>query len=280
MRTRTAGSPPRESIFAIRRRGRTSASAAGSTGGVAGDSEVELDNYRAVLEWTLKDGHDMALGGALAGALERLWRDGGLTAEGRYWIDLAQVGLDESVHPQVAARLWRASATLSMGKSKHDYAQRALALYESVGDKMGRLGRFTLSGVGLFQMGHLEEASEANTRALAAMRTLGNKPGVADCLSQQALIQWDRGDVVAARELYAQALAAHSRPWEMRPEQLWCWQILRSWSSRDGQVEQALRLTGEALEILARGKNATNLAIGYLNIAAYRIALGDVRWSA
>ena len=44
----------------------------------------------------------------------------------------------------------------------------------------------------------------------------------------------------------------------------------------DGQVEQALRLAGEALEIRSRGKNASDLAVSYLNIAAYRIALGDV----
>jgi len=44
----------------------------------------------------------------------------------------------------------------------------------------------------------------------------------------------------------------------------------------DRQVEQALCLAGEALEIRLRGKSALNLALSYLNIAAYRIALGDV----
>ena len=44
----------------------------------------------------------------------------------------------------------------------------------------------------------------------------------------------------------------------------------------DDQVEQAVRLAGEALEIQSRGKNAWNLATSYHNIAAYRIALGDV----
>lgn len=46
----------------------------------------------------------------------------------------------------------------------------------------------------------------------------------------------------------------------------------------DGKIEQALHLADEALklDIYARGKNATNLAIDYNNIAAYRIAQGDV----
>jgi hypothetical protein len=40
----------------------------------------------------------------------------------------------------------------------------------------------------------------------------------------------------------------------------------------EGQVEQALRLAGEAMEIHLRGKNASSLAGSYLNIAAYRVA--------
>jgi hypothetical protein len=35
-------------------------------------------------------------------------------------------------------------------------------------------------------------------------------------------------------------------------------------------------LAGEALEIYSRGKNASKLATSYINIAAYRIAQGDV----
>ena len=80
----------------------------------------------------------MALGGAVAGALGTLWFNGGLTVEGRYWIGLAQAGLNESMHPQVAARLWRALAAHSSGKRKNDCAQRALALSQSVGDEKGQ----------------------------------------------------------------------------------------------------------------------------------------------
>ncbi len=44
----------------------------------------------------------------------------------------------------------------------------------------------------------------------------------------------------------------------------------------EGQVEQALRLADEGLEIYSRGKNASDLAISYRNIAAYRVASGDL----
>jgi predicted ATPase/class 3 adenylate cyclase len=246
----------------------------GSTAAWLASVERELDNYRAVLERALKDGHDMARGAAVAGALQGLWYHGGLAVEGRYWIGLAQAGLDETAHSRVAARLWRALDILSSGKRMHDCAQRALSLSRSGGDAKGQAFALASLAHSHFQMGQLEEASDVNARALAAMRTLGHKPGVAECLNIRAAVQRRCGDV-AARELYAQALAAY----KALGNEAGAAQVLGNLAELefgDGQVERALRLAGEALEIQSRGKNASNLAIRYNNIAAYRIALGDV----
>jgi tetratricopeptide (TPR) repeat protein len=237
--------------------------------------ELELDNYRAVLEWALKDGCDTALGGAVAGALSRLWVAGGLAVEGRYWIGQAQASLDESAHPQEAARLWLALAALSDGTRRHDYAQRALALYDALGDGRGAAWALYALAFALLQMGQLEEASDLNARALALMRECADKSGVAACFNQQAGLQRSSGDVAAARELFAQALDAYKA---LGDEGGMSRTLagLAELEFGDGQVEQALRLAGEALEIDSRGKNQTGLALGYDNIAAYRIALGDV----
>ncbi len=247
----------------------------GSTAAWLASVERELDNYRAVLEWSLKDGHDVALGGAVAGALLGLWLGGGLTVEGRYWIGLAQASLDESMHPRVAARLWRALSGFSSGKRAHDYAQRAIALYQSVGDESGQAWSRSSLAHSLSQMGRFEEASDVNARALAAMRTLGNNHGVAGCLGSQALIQTNRGEVAAARESYAQALAAH----KVLGNEAGVALVLGNLAElefADGQIELALRLACEGLEIESRGKNATSLAVCHCNTAAYRIALGEV----
>jgi predicted ATPase/class 3 adenylate cyclase len=237
--------------------------------------ERELDNYRATLEWALKEKHDVALGGAVAGALQRLWSDGGLVVEGRYWIGLAQAGLDESTHPQVAARLWRALSWFCSGKRAHDCAQRAFALYQSEGDEKGQARTLAFLANSLFQMGQLEEAANVSARALAAMRALGDAWGVANCLNIQAWLQESRGDVAAARELYAQTLTAY----KALGNEVGTGLVLAGLAElefADGQPERALRLAGEALEIQLRGKNPSLLANSYLNTAAYRIALGDV----
>ena len=234
----------------------------------------ELDNYRAALEWALADGHDAVLGGVVAGALERLWLDGGLAAEGRYWIGRAQAGLSESAHPQPAARLWRALARLSSGTRKRDYAERALALHQSVGDGHGAAKALLELGYALYQMGRFEESSEAFARALAALRECGDKRGVARCLSRQADIYRSRGDVATGRELYTQALETFKALGDEDGTTMVLANLAEA-EFRDDHVEQALRLAGEALEINTRGKNATYLALESVNSAAYCIALGD-----
>ena len=237
--------------------------------------EPELDNYRAALEWALKGGRDPVLGGAVAGALGNLWFYGGLAVEGRYWIELAQTGLDESMHPQVGARMWRSLGVLSNGKRMHDAAQRALALSESVGDERGQAFALSPLAFSLCQMGRVEEADEVNARALAAMRNLGSKKGVATCFNVQAAIQLDRGDVAAARESYALALAAYKALGDESGKAVVLGNLAEH-EFEDGQVERALRLAGEAIELGLRGKDAWTLAMRYANIAAYRVAAGDL----
>jgi predicted ATPase/class 3 adenylate cyclase len=236
--------------------------------------EFEIDNYRAALEWTLTGRRDVALGGAIAGALRPLWTTGGLSVEGRYWIEHAQAGLSESAYPQVAARLWYAFGLLSDGKRKHDCAESALALYQTLGDIHGTAWSLLSLALSLFQMGRVDESSESYARALAAMRDCGDMRGVASCLNQQATFQMNRGDVAAARDLYAQTLEAYNAL-EDGFGKAAVLGNLAELEFADGRVEQALRVVSEAVEILARGKNATLLATGYNNIAAYRIALGD-----
>jgi predicted ATPase/transcriptional regulator with XRE-family HTH domain len=237
--------------------------------------ELELDNYRAALEWALTDDNDAVLGGAILGALRSLWSEAGLRVEGRYWIERALPRISETEQPAIAARLHLALSALLSGKRYYEAAQRAMQLYESMGDR-GRAAHAQRScGSALFQMGQLEAAREAIAHALAASRACADTWNVAYCLKQLAGIEWGRGDFSAGRELFAQALADV----KALGDELRTAYVLGDIAELEfaaGDPAQALRLATEALEIHVRGKNATNAAIGYNNIAAYRIALGDV----
>ncbi len=236
--------------------------------------EVELDNFRAVLEWALKQDNDAVLGGAIAGALSGLWVNGGLAVEGRYWIMLALARISEAEQPAIAARLQFALSNVLSGKHCYDAAQRALQLYESVGDLRGAALAQRLRGVGLFQMGRLEEAREATAQALAASRSCADAGSTALCLGLLAVVEKGRGDLGAARELYAQSLAGQ----KALGNELGTALVLGDMAELEfaaGDSKQALRFANEALEIDSRGKNVKNVAIGYNNIAAYRIVLDD-----
>ncbi len=247
----------------------------GSTSAWLASVEMELDNYRALLEWTLKDGRDVALGAAAAGALQHLWFDGGLALEGRYWIGLAQAALDESTHPEAAARMWLSLSGSFSGRHKYDCAKRAVEMYQLASDSRGVAWASISLAFGLDQMGRLEEALGINTRALVAMRESGDKRGVANCLNVQAFIQSDRGDFAAGHALFAEALAAY----KALGDELGMGRVLLNLAElefKEGSAEEALRSVSATLEMEMRGKNAHRLAVVYNNSSAYRIALGDL----
>ena len=82
-------------------------------------------------------------------------------------------------------------------------------LYESAGDDQGAARARIYFAFGLFQMGRLEEASEANKRALTTLRERRDKWGVATSLMRQASIDRYRQRAISdGRDLFAQALAA------------------------------------------------------------------------
>jgi tetratricopeptide (TPR) repeat protein len=163
---------------------------------------------------------------------------------------------------------------LSSGQRKYDEAQRAMQLYASEGDARRTAQAQQSLAYALYQMGRSDEAKAAIEQALAVSRECGDTLNVANCLNAQATNEI-RGDVRAARELYARALAAYRALGDESGTAL----VLRNMAElefADGHPEQALRAVSEALAIYLRGKNATGIAIGHNNSAAYRIALGDL----
>jgi predicted ATPase/class 3 adenylate cyclase len=247
----------------------------GSTVVLVAEAELEIDNYRAALEWALTRGNDAVLGGAIAGALSALWTNAGLTVEGRYWIDLALERVSEAEQPLIAARLWLALSPLSSGQRMRDAAERAMRLYALVGDARGSARAQRQLAFALLQMGRFDEAKATIEQAAAASRACGDARNVAICLIAQAITASIRGDLHAARELYAQALAA----FKALGNESGTADALANVGElefADGHPEKALRAASEALKIFLRGTGKAGIASCYTCSAAYRIALGDL----
>jgi tetratricopeptide (TPR) repeat protein len=238
------------------------------------DVELELDNYRAALEWALTQRNDNVLGAVTAGALGGLWFHAGLGVEGRYWTELALERVNEAEQPHIAARLYSALGGILSGKPAFEATERALQLYESVGDVRGAARAQASLAFALYLMGRLDEASVAIVPALAALRACGYEYMVPAFLSVQAGIEADRGDRRLGRELHTRALAVYKALDEKFGEAI-VLVNLAELEFTDEHPEQALHFVNDALEILLHGKNAQVLAIAQCNRAAYCIALGD-----
>jgi predicted ATPase/class 3 adenylate cyclase len=247
--------------------------------------ELDLDNYRAALEWALTAGRDASLGGTLAGSLMWLWTRGGLAVEGRYWIGRAQATLDESALPEVAARMWRTLGLISDGKEKRDCAERALTLYRSVGDAHGEARALLILGFAYYQMGKIEESGQSYALALPALRECGDRSGVAWCLSHQAEILRLLGAIDAAREMFAQALAAYKSLGDEYGTAMVLGDLAEL-EFADDRAERALEVANEGLGDYVGENNATNMARPRFSTITFQaltftsatscIALGDL----
>ena len=247
----------------------------GSTKTWLANMEQDLENFRAALEWSLAKGNDPLLGGLIAGHLERLWTLAGLSGEARRWLDLALERVPEVDHPAVVARLCRAKARFLQGQLMRDSTERALALYEKVGDTRGAAYALRTLAFSLLQMGKVDEANDVISRAIEAMRLQGDSVGVASCLSLQGLSAYTRRDYRSGRALYAQALAAY----RALGDEAAIASTLGNFAElefADGQASQALQFVNESLVVRARGKERTDLTIDLNNSCAYHIALGEL----
>ena len=234
--------------------------------------KLELDNYRAALEWALTRGNDAVLGGAIAGALQP--PDVGVAVEGPYWIELALPRISEASQPAIAARLQLALSCLSTGKPRYEATERAALLYESVGDLRSAARARRLRAWALHQMGRLDDARQATAEALAALRACEDAWGTAHCLNQLAYIEGERGDFHRARELYAQALAGN----KALGDEMGTSQVLGNMAESEfavGDHQQALHFAEQAVQLAARGNNPTLTCLWHQNSAAYNIALHD-----
>jgi predicted ATPase/DNA-binding CsgD family transcriptional regulator len=248
---------------------------AGSTATWLANMDLDLENYRTALEWSLGSAHDPNLGAIIAGHLERLWALAGLSVEARRWLDLALEKVSEREHPALTARLWRAKARFLQGQPMRDCAERALALYETVGDTRGAAYVLRMLAFSLLQMGKLDEANEVIAKAISAFREKSDDVGVASCLSLQGLNAYNRHDFETGRALYSQALAAYRT---LGDEAAIASALgnLAELEFASSHADEALRLVNESLIMRSRGKETTDLAIDLNNSAAYRLALGEL----
>jgi len=234
---------------------------------------LELDNFRAALEWALADAVNSALGRALAGELGHLWSDGSLYPEGRHWLNAALAIVGDGDSNAVAARLWLALAKLSDARPLHDAAEKARTLYMELGDRRGTAAALNLLSYGLYHLGQLEAADRASNEAFAILSESKHTKDYVDCLNRRAVVLWANGNTDEGIQSAIEGLALAKL---LGDEIMWAGlqANLAEYEFSSGKLQEALAHATEAAAVSKKINDSRGMALTFGNIAGYNRKLG------
>jgi predicted ATPase/class 3 adenylate cyclase len=240
-------------------------------------AEPELENWRAVLEWSLGSGHDVPLGQRLAATLRPLWASKA-AVEGRRWIQMALEAVTSETPAAIVARLELADASIAMyltlWKAMLAAAQRAIGLFERTDDTAGAAEARIVAGRALALLGDARQSEALLRPALEACEALERPRLTAMALESLAMARMTAGDIADSRPLYGKALSVFQAIGAEKAA-LNVAANLAGAEFRGGDAATALRLAQEML-VRDRALNNPRVAVVMCNIAAYHIVLG--RW--
>jgi predicted ATPase/class 3 adenylate cyclase len=241
-------------------------------------ASLQLENWRAALEWAFGARGDALAGQRLSGVLRQAWLYLAV-AEGRRWVRIARDTVDDRTPPSVAARLDLAEAQIDAAfaqrKASHAAAERALARYRQLDDQQGIAEAQRYIGRALSTQGRVAEGEEFLRAALAGFRRLDNRRLIALALRDLGVARSEAGDVAGARALLAEALPIFKETAADR-QVATVTANLASAEFHGGDAQKALQLHGEALAAHRAFSDTRFIANDLSSMAAYLLALA--RW--
>jgi predicted ATPase/DNA-binding XRE family transcriptional regulator len=236
--------------------------------------EPELDNLRAGLMWTLDERNDVALGQRIVAASRRLWARL-LPAEGRRWVDVARRGVDARTDAEVLAALDLAEAHLDTVLGHYVTALRASERCAPALAASGKvLEAAEAGGFAGFALARLDQSERGEALVRSSVEIFGNLGAeqlAAYAVSDLGIAHSNRGDVVAAGELFRQARSMFRAVGNERAGGGVAANLAEI-EFRAGNVVAAVRLCEEAVAAGSQSGRETQMYLG--NLAAYLITLG------
>lgn len=212
--------------------------------------EMDHDNLRAALSWTVEQGHDEA-GLRLSVALQRFWSVRGYLEEGRRWLETA-LSACPSVGPCIRARALQAIGSMALEQGDRTQANRvlqeSLTLRRALGDKGGMAASLQgLAEVALWVRDY-ERATLLCEESVTLRREINDKQGLATSLNISGLVETHRGNHQRAVALHEEGLTVARQAGDT-------WAVAvhldnLGWATLGrGDHERAARLFGEALKL-------------------------------
>jgi predicted ATPase len=242
--------------------------------------EIEHDNLRAALRWTLEQEPEIAL--RLCGAIWWFWFVRGHLEEGERWLERA-LDRDGQVPQGVRAKALAGAGTLASRKG-HDSLgmarlEEALTLFRRLGDRAWTARVLNNLGNEVQTAGDTERARALFEEALALRRELGDHWGSGIVLGNLGFWAMSQGDLARAAELTEEALAEFRHVGDPR-NIAWALNQLADMALRQGDVSRAAALSAEGLTLWSEHRDPAIVAVACDVPARIALVNGPVKQSA
>ena len=240
--------------------------------------ELELDNIRTVLEWTLGDG-DVSLGVRLAGALGLFWYGKGYHVEGIRWTQQLLERLDKVPvrrHPKFLISAGRMAWMVDLDAATRLFV-RALNISRGLGDQLQAAWALAFQGYAMQR--EPAEAMPIAEASLALFRKMNHQPGIAQSLNIIGELARISGDDERAKRAYEECLAVCQQTGEALRT---CYNFvnLAYVAQHEGDHEHALDLVRQALQLSRDTKDTRDIASFLVTFAGSIAALGQLQRAA
>jgi len=251
--------------------------------------EVEHDNLRAALRWTLANEDRGDIGDAgralrLVGALWRFWHTRAYLAEGRRWIAEAlgqnegDDARDTSAWKALRAKAWRGAGGLAVEQGDYEAARQmyeaASRLYQDIADTEGIAASLNNLGVIADSQGRYAHAADLYRQSLALKRARRDTWGMTTSLSNLGRLSLQAGDVVGAVTLYKESLAL-SRTLEDTASIALSLNALGEALLYQGEYAGAAASLEESIALARRVGDKRGLGFALANLGEVTLARGD-----
>lgn len=212
--------------------------------------EVEYDNLRVALEWSLVNGNTER-GLRLAGALCWFWFVRGYLREGRRWLEeiLAESG-DISV--SVRARALRSEGFLTCVQGEYTQAkellEEGLSLFQELGEVWSIAESHRLLGAIAQGEGNYKGALMLFEKSLTLFREVGDKWGIAWSLQSIGSLSLIQGEYGRGKELFDESLSLYREMGDKHGSAN-AFIMLGRVASRQGEYDRAETLFKESLAL-------------------------------
>jgi predicted ATPase/DNA-binding CsgD family transcriptional regulator len=244
----------------------------------SGRFELELENIRAVLEWSLRGG-DVTLGVRLAGALCVFWHGNGYHVEGRRWTQQLLERLDEVslvYQPKFLINAGYLAFLRDLEAGKPLFV-RALDTARDLGDRLQMA--WALALLGYTMLGEPQKATPIVEEGLALFRELNHQPGIALALNIIGEIARFNHDDNLARRAYEECLMVSQQAGESL-RIVFTYHNLAFIALHEDEAERARDLARQGLGFSRAVNNRMQLAESLAILAGALGGLGQPRQAA